>query len=120
MALHDAGALQEFSDQALRIVRVGGQEVGIVRRGDQVRAIRNACPHQAAPLCAGTIRSHLAGAGPGLVSEPTGSVVIACPWHGWEFDIETGRSTWDPRYRVRTYPTSVRDGRVWVEIGSAR
>ncbi len=34
-----------------------------------------------------------------------------CPWHGWEFDIPTGRSVLNPhRVRVRTYEVRVEAG----------
>jgi 3-phenylpropionate/trans-cinnamate dioxygenase ferredoxin subunit len=37
--------------------------------------------------------------------------MVKCPWHGWEFDIRTGRSWCDPsRLRVRQYPVSVQPG----------
>jgi 3-phenylpropionate/trans-cinnamate dioxygenase ferredoxin subunit len=37
--------------------------------------------------------------------------LVACPWHGWEFDIRTGQSWFDPaRMRVRNYPVSVETG----------
>ena len=39
-----------------------------------------------------------------------------CPWHGWEFDIRTGKSWCDPaRLRIRQYPVSVRPGSQLVE-----
>jgi 3-phenylpropionate/trans-cinnamate dioxygenase ferredoxin subunit len=41
--------------------------------------------------------------------------VLRCPWHGWEFDLDTGRSLMTPtRVGIRTYPVSVRDGTVMV------
>jgi 3-phenylpropionate/trans-cinnamate dioxygenase ferredoxin subunit len=31
--------------------------------------------------------------------------LLECPWHGWEFDLETGQSWFDPAHtRVRRYP----------------
>src|SRR3712207_6412774 len=34
--------------------------------------------------------------------------ILRCPWHGWEFDLTTGRSVFDPRRtRVRAYPVEV-------------
>lgn len=120
MGLVDAGALDEFADQQLRIVRLAGHEVGIVRRGEQVSAIRNACPHQSGPVCAGSLRANLAGDGVGRVAVRAGSLVLACPWHGWEFEVETGRSTSDSSYGVRMYGATVREGRVLVEIGRSR
>ena len=38
--------------------------------------------------------------------------ILRCPWHGWEFDIRTGQSWFDPRkVRVRRYDVSGRAGR---------
>ena len=38
--------------------------------------------------------------------------MLTCPWHGWEFDVKTGQSYFDPiRMRARQYPVSVEDGR---------
>ena len=43
---------------------------------------------------------------------------LSCPWHGWEYDVRTGRSLCEPeKVRVRTYPARVEDGRVLVELG---
>ena len=37
--------------------------------------------------------------------------VIRCPWHGWEFDLETGRSLLEPeRFGLKVYPVTVEDG----------
>ena len=43
--------------------------------------------------------------------------VLRCPWHGWEFDLETGEKLFDPgcRARVKTYPVAVEDGVVVVD-----
>ncbi len=42
--------------------------------------------------------------------------VLRCPWHGWEFDIATGRSLFDPeRTRVRTYTVVVDDDQLFLE-----
>jgi nitrite reductase/ring-hydroxylating ferredoxin subunit len=32
-----------------------------------------------------------------------------CPWHGWEWNLETGQHAGDRRRRLRTYQTR-RDG----------
>jgi 3-phenylpropionate/trans-cinnamate dioxygenase ferredoxin subunit len=35
-------------------------------------------------------------------------MILRCPWHGWEFDLTTGRSVFNPhRTRVRSYRVSV-------------
>ncbi len=34
--------------------------------------------------------------------------ILRCPWHGWEFDITTGRSIFNPhRTRVKTHEVTV-------------
>ncbi len=43
--------------------------------------------------------------------------VIRCPWHGWEFELATGRAMFNPDgMKVRTYPVRVVDDRVVVEL----
>jgi nitrite reductase/ring-hydroxylating ferredoxin subunit len=34
--------------------------------------------------------------------------------HGWAFDIATGTCKTRPDRPVRSYPTQVRDGKVWI------
>jgi 3-phenylpropionate/trans-cinnamate dioxygenase ferredoxin subunit len=37
--------------------------------------------------------------------------ILRCPWHGWEFDLRTGQSWFDPaRVLVRRYDVSVEPG----------
>ena len=48
------------------------------------------------------------------------SPVIACPWHGWEFDLERGQALWEEGYAVKVVPVRVEQGRVLLEIGKAR
>ncbi len=37
--------------------------------------------------------------------------ILRCPWHGWEFDIRTGRSFFDPsKVNLRSYPVEVAGG----------
>ena len=71
-------------------------------------ALRNVCPHKLAPLCVGPISGIPRGDRPGMVEMERPGEVVRCPWHGWEFEIATGRSVFNPhRVRVKTYPVSV-------------
>ncbi len=41
---------------------------------------------------------------------------MRCPWHGWEFDIRTGRSWCDPRrLRLMQYAVKVEPGATLAE-----
>jgi nitrite reductase/ring-hydroxylating ferredoxin subunit len=41
---------------------------------------------------------------------------LRCAWHGWEFEIETGRSLADPKVQAKTFPVTVEDGEILVHI----
>ena len=112
----DAGPLEEFREREVTIVRLDGREVGIVRWDGDIYALANVCVHQRGPLCRGTLSARLDAPVPGAMELDEAAPVLACPWHGWEFDVRTGRALWDRRYRVRTYRAHVEDGRVLVEL----
>jgi 3-phenylpropionate/trans-cinnamate dioxygenase ferredoxin subunit len=42
--------------------------------------------------------------------------IVRCPWHGFEFDIATGRSITDPPLQARTFAVTVEDGLVVVDL----
>jgi nitrite reductase/ring-hydroxylating ferredoxin subunit len=128
MASHRVARVAEIPPGERRIVEIGGRSIGVFNVDGEFFAIRNACPHQGGPLCEGQVLSAIAATGPGeyVRSRPGG--IVRCPWHAWEFDIRTGRSWFDPeRTRVRSYPVevrhaetfpvSVRDDYVVVEVG---
>jgi nitrite reductase/ring-hydroxylating ferredoxin subunit len=117
-ALVDVGALADFAAGECRLVEAGGQEIGIVRWHDgRVFAIRNRCPHQGGPICAGSVGPKLVAEAGGRLAVDGDEPVITCGWHHWEFELATGRSVWNERIpRLRTFPAAVADGRVLVEL----
>jgi nitrite reductase/ring-hydroxylating ferredoxin subunit len=87
-----------------KIVDIGGRSVGVFNIAGEYFALRNRCPHQGGPLCAGFQFAPLRSPSPGEYDRGDDGEVIRCPWHGWEFEIRTGRSWFDPqRTRVRSY-----------------
>ena len=114
-AWHDLGSLEELRDAGRLVRRIGGREIGAVldpTTGSPV-GFRNRCPHHGGPLCLGSVRERLVG-GPGSYAL-AGDRVLRCPWHGWEFDLETGVCRDEPSLRAAVYPARVADGRVLVE-----
>jgi len=93
---------------AKKIVEVGNKSIGVFNVHGRYYAIRNSCPHQFAPLCKGRITGTTV---PGKVDEyiwEKDGEIIRCPWHGWEFDLTTGRSIFNPhKVRVKTYDVTV-------------
>ena len=42
--------------------------------------------------------------------------ILACPWHGWEFDLLTGKALADTRRHLRLFPVTVEDDTVFVTL----
>jgi nitrite reductase/ring-hydroxylating ferredoxin subunit len=118
------GEMQEFADGEHRVLRVENFEFGIFREGDRLVAYENQCPHDGGPVCQGKIIPRVEEQiAPDKTSKGlkfSGRRNLVCPWHGWEFDIETGRHAGDPKYRLRPVDVQVRDNQVYVKLpGSA-
>ena len=91
--------------------------LGRDRRG-QAFALRDICPHRAAPLSAGRI-----------VEGEGGAAEVACPYHGWRFGAGDGVCTAIPsmaagqeldagRIRVRRYPVRESQGLLFVYMAA--
>lgn len=97
---------------ARRLVDVPGiGQVGVFNVDGEYRALKSACPHQGAPLCQGKVTgtseaTFTPGELPGIRWTREGGI-IRCPWHGWEFDIRTGKALCGERWRVATYDVEV-------------
>ena len=113
----DVGAVSDFPERQLRLVSVRSHEVGILRWKNRFFAIHNRCSHQNGPLCLGVVSGRLHSSLPGQMELDEAAPVIACPWHGWEFDCETGHALWNQDYAVRVFPVHLASDRVLVEIG---
>ena len=93
------------------LVDVEGREIGIFRVDGDLYALRNKCPHLGGPLCKGKIVGLIESDGPGHLTLDSSQKMLTCPWHGWEFDIKTGQSYWNPqRTRARQIPVEVTTG----------
>ncbi len=100
--------LAEFSPGQRRVVTVDRRSIGVFRVGDAFYAVRNRCPHQGGPLCSGRLFRRLVSDEPGRVRHTDDAPLLACPWHGWEYDLATGQSfLGSSEPRVRSYDVTV-------------
>lgn len=90
------GRVSDFANGDRKIIDVNGKSIGVFRVDDRFYAIRNRCPHQFGPLCVGTLAPRAVSDGPGDLRMDDGPPLIACPWHGWEYDLATGQSFMGP------------------------
>ncbi|NLT06062.1 MAG: Rieske (2Fe-2S) protein [Solirubrobacterales bacterium] len=117
------GAWRVAARDELRDTRVAvaadGEEVVVFAVGDGLYAYANRCPHAGGPVCRGRV---MPGVAPELDGEGAvvrqrfddGDLRLVCPWHGWEFELETGVCVSDRRRRLRSYEVEERDDGVYV------
>ena len=87
------------------------RSIGVFRVGDRFYGIRNRCPHQGGPLCQGRIAPWARSSGPGDFQLDAEATLLACPWHGWEYDLATGQSFLGPgEPGVKSYDVEVEPG----------
>jgi nitrite reductase/ring-hydroxylating ferredoxin subunit len=100
---------EEIAPGERKLVTIGGRSIGVFNIGGEYYALRNRCPHQGGPLCEGIQFASVRASAPGeRYARGDEGAIIRCPWHGWEFDVRTGRSWFDPeRTRVRSYRAKV-------------
>jgi nitrite reductase/ring-hydroxylating ferredoxin subunit len=115
------GRADEFPDPGRKVVEIGGVAVGVFRRNGTFTAWENACPHMGGPVCQGKIIARVQE----LIANDKTSLGFAfskdqtnvvCPWHGYEFDIETGRHQGNPRLRLLPVKIAVIDGDLVVTL----
>ena len=108
MGRHVVAKLRDFLPGSRRIVQVDDQSIGVFNVHGRCYALRNRCPHQGAPLCRGWICGTLVATRAFEYVYAREDEIIKCPWHGWEFEIATGRSVVNPhKVRVKTYEVTV-------------
>jgi nitrite reductase/ring-hydroxylating ferredoxin subunit len=119
MAKYVVGTVDEIALGSRKIVEVGGRSIGVFNVNGEYFALLNRCPHQAGPLCKGNAYGVLKSGAVGEYEYSRPGEIVRCPWHGWEFDVRTGQSWFDPvQVRVRRYDVTVAPGSAMLVEGS--
>jgi 3-phenylpropionate/trans-cinnamate dioxygenase ferredoxin subunit len=105
---HDVAHVSEIPPGQRKLVTVAGREIVVFNVGGAFFAIANRCPHQGGRLCEGSLVGLVESREPGRYQRSRPGEIVRCPWHGWEFDLRTGRSACEPaRLRTRVYDVAV-------------
>jgi sulfoxide reductase heme-binding subunit YedZ len=94
----DACAVSDIPENRARIVCLSGERVAIFKYDGKISAVSNVCQHQNGPLGEGKI---VFGC-------------ITCPWHGYQYQPDTGASPPPFVEKVPTFNVRVKNGRVFV------
>lgn len=102
-----------------RIVETNqGRSIGVFNVDGEYHAILNICLHQNGPLCEGDVERKIVGEfvdiGQRVQEKYADEHVIKCPWHGWEYELETGDLVHDERMSLPVFDVVVDDGIVYI------
>lgn len=112
--VHHIGAEDELETGESILAEVEGIEIAVYHTEDGYFAIGNFCVHQGGPLCEGPVTGTLSQNEDGTLCFDEETEVVRCPWHGWEFDVQTGEHLSRPEYSQPTYDVIVRNSELYV------
>jgi len=100
MAFVRAAKKDEVPPGTIREFQLDGKTVALANVGGKLFVINNTCLHRGGPLGEGDLKGQ----------------IVTCPWHGWQYDVTTGKLATNPGVGVETYPVEVRGDDIFVDI----
>jgi nitrite reductase (NADH) small subunit len=88
-----AGSIREF--------QLDGKTIAVANVDGRLYAIDNTCLHRGGPLGEGVLEGN----------------TVTCPWHGWQYDVTSGKVSMNPAVGVECYPIEIRGDDIFVNCG---
>ncbi len=83
-----------------KTINVKGTPIALYNVGGKFYATHNTCLHRGGPLGEGQLEGE----------------TITCPWHGWQYNVETGQCSTNPAAKLKTFKVEVKGQDIYVEI----
>ena len=96
----EAGILADYPEGGVAECKLKGRSVLLAKRGDSLSCFDNACAHLGLPLEMGDIQNG----------------VITCPYHGFQYLLETGECLTAPEVQLKMHAVRVTGNRVQVRL----
>ncbi len=77
----------------------GDKVICVANVNGTISAMDNVCLHRGGPLGQGVIEGNK----------------LVCPWHGWQWDVNSGEAVHNPVVRIAVYPLKIENGDVMIE-----
>ena len=111
MTRYVVAAVGDIPNGKSKLVVVNRRPVALFNVGGEFFAFLNICPHARADLCSGSIVGLVQSNEPGHYVMSRKGEFLRCSRHGWEFDLRTGQSWFDPSHmKMKRYQTDVKGG----------
>jgi len=101
MAFLRAVRKDEVPPGTIRELQIDGKTFALANVEGKFYAINNTCLHRGGPLGQGVLEGKC----------------VTCPWHGWEYDVTTGKVGMNPSVGVECYAVEVRGDDIFVDVG---
>jgi nitrite reductase (NADH) small subunit len=96
-----AAKVSEIPNFGKKVITVSGQEILFINIKGSIFAVENECPHQSSPLTAAVVKDGY----------------IACPRHGYRFNLADGSCSDHPEFILKTYPVELSGDDILVDLG---
>lgn len=97
---------EDLKEGKIKVVKIEDRQIALIKKGDEVYAILNECPHEGCPLKNGTLEEY----------------TLKCACHNWGFDIRSGENVDTGEYidmddpRVDVFETKTEDGNILILV----
>jgi nitrite reductase/ring-hydroxylating ferredoxin subunit len=95
-----AARVEDIPPGTITAVEVDGHPIAIGNVGGEFFATQPTCLHLGGPLGEGRLEGK----------------TLSCPWHGWQYDVRTGKNEFDHAIRLQTFDVKVEGGEVKVAL----
>lgn len=114
--LHYVSTVDDIKPGKRAVVDIEGQEIAIFNVKGEYHAFLNYCVHQGGPACEGLVSGTLTVNEDFELTYDREDEIIACPWHGWEFDLNTGEHLANSKYSIPSYDIMIDGGDIYIKI----
>ena len=97
---HRLAAVDEVAPGSGKECVAAGRIIALFNVDGEFHAIDGICAHAGGPVGNGALAGN----------------IVTCPWHGWQYNVESGQHCLTPTICQQSFPVTVEDGEVFVEI----
>jgi nitrite reductase/ring-hydroxylating ferredoxin subunit len=102
MAFVCAAKVSDIAPGQIREIQLDGTTIALANVGGQFHALSNNCLHRGGPLGQGSMQGNM----------------VTCPWHGWTYDVTSGKVSPNQSAGVACYPVELRGEDVYVDVSA--
>lgn len=92
--------LNEVPNLGKKVITMNGQEILLINLKGTIYAVEAECPHQGAPLSGAIVKD----------------TYLACPRHGYHFELKDGSCKDHPEFTLKTWPVRVENNEIIIDL----